>query len=370
MSTYLWWRDHLPRPRPYSVRRENRTEGVASYLTGLSDDTCIEKYRLDKEGVLYFTEKIKSIHGLKRSTKAGLSVEGRLLIALRYFATGNSISSLKDSHNGFLNLSHGSVYNCILDVSAALASLGNEFLVFPTDDEKIIDIKHKFYQYGGFPGVMGAIDGTVMKIRPPSTNEEAYVGRKEGHFINCQVVCDLDQRFLDAVVRWPGSTHDSTIWEHSGVKRKIEDYIVQKGSNYKGWFIGDSGYAQRETMMVPLSNPQTDQEKRYYEAHKKCRCSVERTIGVLKSRFRCLCRKTGGGIQYHEKTACNIIVSCMVLYNYCRSRNMDFPVDQEVAEMIEKENKMKIVRKSSENTTDTVSLRLGQLARASVVKSF
>ena len=49
---------------------------------------------------------------------------------------------------------------------------------------------------------------------------------------------------------------------------------------------------------------------------------------------------------------------------------MDFPVDQEVAEMIEKENKMKIVRKSSENAIDTVYLGLGQLARASVVKSF
>ena len=53
----------------------------------------------------------------------------------------------------------------------------------------------------------------------------------------------------------------------------------------------------------------------------------------------------------------------MVLRNYCTSRNMDFPIDQEVAELIEKENKIKTVRKS-------VSLRLGQLARASVVNSF
>ena len=52
----------------------------------------------------------------------------------------------------------------------------------------------------------------------------------------------------------------------------------------------------------------------------------------------------------------------MVLHNCCSSRYMVFPVDQEVAEMIEKQNKMKVVRKSSDNTTDTVSLRLGQLA--------
>ena len=45
---------------------------------------------------------------------------------------------------------------------------------------------------------------------------------------------------------------------------------------------------------------------------------------------------------------------------------MDFPVDQEVAELIEdqEEKTIKIVRKSY------VSLRLGQLAQSSVFKSF
>ena len=68
-------------------------------------------------------------------------------------------------------------------------------------------------------------------------------------------------------------------------------------------------------------------------AHKKCRCTVERAIGVLKSMFRWLCKKTGGAILYQEDTACNIIVSCMVLHNYCISRNMDYPVDTDIADM-------------------------------------
>ena len=64
-------------------------------------------------------------------------------------------------------------------------------------------------------------------------------------------------------------------------------------------------------MMVPLLDGDCEliaQEKRYNEAHKKCRCTVERAIGFLKSRFRCLCRKTDGGKQYKESTACNMIV--------------------------------------------------------------
>ena len=50
--------------------------------------------------------------------------------------------------------------------------------------------------------MMGAIDGTAIRIKPPSTNEKAYVGSKEGHSINCQVICDINEKFVEAVVRW------------------------------------------------------------------------------------------------------------------------------------------------------------------------
>ena len=172
-------------------------------------------------------------------------------------------------------------------------------------------------------------------------------------------------------MRWPGSTHDSTIWQLSAVKTIIEDFVKSQGPNYKGWLLGDSGYAQREILMVPLlEETLSPKEKRYNEAHKKCRCAIERAIGVLKSRFRCLCKKTGGGILYQEGTACNIIVSCMVLHNYCRSRNMDYPIDPDVAEMIRKENDISLSRSHSDNITDKEALKLGQAASRCVIDSF
>ena len=80
---------------------------------------------------------------------------------------------------------------------------------------------------------------------------------------------------------------------------------MKREENYfKSWLLADSGYAQREKMMVPLLDEElTPKQRRYNEAHKKCRCTVERAIGVWKSRFRCLCKKTGGAIMYHESIA-------------------------------------------------------------------
>ena len=160
------------------------------------------------------------------------------------------------------------------------------YILFPLNLETLLYIYYDhnlvyFYEYGGFPAVMGAIDGTIVRIKPPSTNEEAYVGRKEEHAINCQVVCDINGKFMDAVVRWPGSVHDSTIWQLSGVKTVIESFVESQGPHYKGWLLGDSGYPQREIMMVPLLDENlTSQQRSYNKAHKKCRCSIERAIGV------------------------------------------------------------------------------------------
>ena len=141
---------------------------------------------------------------------------------INYFVS-SYLKSLQSTAS--LDLSRGTVHNCIVNVSSSLAALGDEFIKFPTSIKDITEIKRGFYEYGGFPAVIGAIDGTVIRVKPPSTSEEAYVGRKEGHAINCQVICDINERFLDAVVLWPGSIHDSTIWKLSGVKTLIEDFV-------------------------------------------------------------------------------------------------------------------------------------------------
>ncbi len=69
----------------------------------------------------------------------------------------------------------------------------------------------------GFPGVVGAIDGTRVCIISPTVNEEAYVDRKGLHSINVHVVFDAAYKILDLVPKWPGSTHDSLVLSESGL---------------------------------------------------------------------------------------------------------------------------------------------------------
>ena len=47
-----------------------------------------------------------------------------------------------------------------------------------------------FYQGGGFPGVIGCVDGTCIKIQAPHENENDVVNRKGFHSINVQAICN------------------------------------------------------------------------------------------------------------------------------------------------------------------------------------
>lgn len=66
-----------------------------------------------------------------------------------------------------------------------------------------------FLQIDGFPGVIGGIDETNIRIKAPREYEADYVNRKRYHRINTQVVIDAQYRIMDIVARWPGSMHDA-----------------------------------------------------------------------------------------------------------------------------------------------------------------
>lgn len=63
----------------------------------------------------------------------------------------------------------------------------------------------------------------VMLIFLGCEDAEIYRNRKGWFSINVQIVCDANLKLLDVVARWPGSTHDNTIFNNSRVRHKFEE---------------------------------------------------------------------------------------------------------------------------------------------------
>ncbi|KAJ1124880.1 hypothetical protein NDU88_003327 [Pleurodeles waltl] len=83
----------------------------------------------------------------------------------------------------------------------------------------------------------------------------------------------------------------------------------------------DQGYGIQPWIMTPFSNLSTAAERAYNEAHRRTRSIVDRTFGILKSRFCCL-DITGGSLLYSPEMVCRIILTCAILHNICVRRNI------------------------------------------------
>lgn len=68
--------------------------------------------------------------------------------------------------------------------------------------------------------------------------------------------------------------------------------------------------------MVPITNPPPNSPQALYNRRQiKCRNIVERCIGLLKSRFRCLLQHRY--LHYHPRVAGKIVNACAILHNLC-----------------------------------------------------
>ena len=258
---------------------------------------------------------------LKPKNQKGLSSQLQFAVALRFFAEGGYMKPIGDLHG----VSRFTAARCIHRVAKTIVHHKNDFIQWCMDENSIKEEKKAFYDYYSFegryigmPGVLGAIDGTHIKIATPHVNESIYVNRKSAHSINTQIVCNCNLEILDMDCSWPGSTHDAFILRNSDVWDVFEESTAPKG-----WILGDQGYMLKPWLLTPINMPKNAAENRYNRAHKRARSVVERCNGVLKSRFRCL----GGVLQFSPRKSKSIIKACGCLHNFATKRRIPLVTD-------------------------------------------
>ncbi|KAM7313318.1 putative nuclease HARBI1 isoform X1 [Ixodes scapularis] len=189
----------------------------------------------------------------------------------------------------------------------------------PETPSERFDAEKGFRLLGTIPGVIGCVDGTMVSIVGPSKNDPtvtkaAYWCRKYFYALNVMVVCDADCRIMCIDPRYPGSVHDSFVWQFSWLRNQLEQGQVPRDGRF---LLGDSGYPLEPWLITPVPGNHATSTAcgRFNKAHSSIRSVVERCIGLWKNRFRCLQRHRA--LYYHPSTATAIISACAVLHNIC-----------------------------------------------------
>ncbi|CAI6358096.1 unnamed protein product [Macrosiphum euphorbiae] len=301
---------HLPRPRLFRGR-SNPLEEFDEF-----DFKC--RFRLSKEsfGVLMHLIVQDVKHETKRNV--ALSPEVQVLITLRYYATGTFQAVIGDH----IRVNKSTVCRTIKRVSTAIARLYPQFINMPRTAHERSIVQTGFYKTRNFPRVIGAIDCTHIRIQSPNSDIGERFRNRKGYFsFNVQVICNSNMEIMNIVSRWPGSVHDSTIFDNSLVRAKFENH--EYGNNV--FLIGDGGYPCRNYLMTPLLNTSTQAEENYQRAHIATRNVIERVFGVWKRRFPVLAVR----ILTQLSTSMKTIVATAVLYNMLLQQRDEMPHNEE-----------------------------------------
>uniref|UniRef100_A0A8C1XYL4 Putative nuclease HARBI1 n=1 Tax=Cyprinus carpio TaxID=7962 RepID=A0A8C1XYL4_CYPCA len=298
-----------------AIRRERVFKDRSNPLEVLSEKELLEKLRFPRHAIQELAIDLEEHLRPETSRNFSISPLLQVCLALRFFATGCFINTAAD----LIGVHKSTASRIIHRVACALSG---RLPLYPTDVSTLNKVKADFFNIAGFPNVVGAIDGTHIRIQAPSTHEPLFVNRKGYHSINVQAICDAKLRVLNCVARWPGSTHDSRILVNSQIHDAFERGELQ------GVLLGDSGYPLKPWLLTPFLNPVSVPQARYNTAHTKTRNVIERCFGVLKRRFHCLHAE----LKMKPEKVCNIICACVVLHNMARDLALPDLEDDQICE--------------------------------------
>jgi len=143
----------------------------------------------------------------------------QLLMALRFHATGTFQLVVGDT----FDICKATVCRAVNKVTEAIAALRSKYVKFPASPQQRQDIMNLFYTASKMPGVLGATDCTHVPIQSPGGDDAEIYRNRKGYFsINVQLVCDYTGYISNVVARWPGSVHDSTIFDNCQLRALLQ----------------------------------------------------------------------------------------------------------------------------------------------------
>eukprot|EP00903_Cladosiphon_okamuranus_P009074 g8675.t1 len=226
-------------------------------------------------------------------------------------------------------LSEGAVCYCTLEVANLIEEkLRRKHVAWPSPAEQR-EISTEWELEKGLRNVIGAIDGTHIKVSPPEALARAYYNYK--HFYSISLLAIVDN---EGLFRWfcsgaPGSCGDSGVLQHSQFYHAAEAERTMAAAERRilangAVILGDSAFAESDWMRTPIPKPTCRAERFFNFKHSSHRSRVEHAYGRVKKKFPALAK----GLDCHIKNAPLLVNACVVLHNFIFALEGQSPRDQ------------------------------------------
>ncbi|XP_046737107.1 putative nuclease HARBI1 [Diprion similis] len=229
--------------------------------------------------------------------RQAIPVKERMVVILRFLASGDSYSSLQ-----FLfRIPVCTISRIVTETTRAIYDvLKREYLRFPNTAEDWLRISETFNERWNFPHYLGALDGKHFVIQAPNNSGSTYYNYKGTHSIILMATVDANYKFTYIDVGYNGRASDGGVFENSSLKKGLEENTVRlpppeplpgREIPVPYVFVADDAFVMRSYILkrYPFRNqpaPNLLFNYRLSRAHR----IVENAFGIIANTFRVLRR--------------------------------------------------------------------------------
>ena len=277
-----------------------------SYLMFLnySEYQFMSMFRIPKESFRHLVKLLQSFDANIRMT------ERSLLMFLYRIAHGVGYRNV----SAYFRVSHNCAWNSCKQVMELFVINQDRFIKLP-DTNEWPQLSRDFHRKSPRVDVVGAIDGTFIKIRKPTLHSNHYYCRKMFFAVHMLAMCDWRGIFTYVQVGDPGNIHDSTAYLRSKLHADIVGGRWPLTVNgYK--LLTDSAFPQTSFIIKTNStNSHRNRTLDYYrfvKSNESGRTCIESIFGVMVNRFRIFGRKLDEKVE----TVPWLVMAACCVHNY------------------------------------------------------
>ncbi|XP_069605140.1 uncharacterized protein [Ranitomeya imitator] len=247
----------------------------------------------------------------------------RLMVTLRFLATGESLTSLYYQFRlGILTISGIVKVTCL----AIWDALHTEYIPEPTRDIWL-QRAEQFEEVCHFPNCLGEIDGKHVRIAKPAGTGSEYYNYKNYFSIVLMAIVDAHCKFLAVDIGAYGRSNDSQVFKTSPMGRCLygDTYDFPPARPLPGTTgppmpyvcVGDDAFQLSPHLLKPYSSRNLTRTKNIFNYRlTRARRVVECSFGILTAKWCVLLT----AISLHIRTVDEVVKACVVLHNYVLSK--------------------------------------------------
>ncbi|XP_049763612.1 uncharacterized protein LOC126092180 [Schistocerca cancellata] len=317
------------RPKRVWVRnmlkgRECEGEFHTLYKELEEEESSFFKYfRMPKQQFFYLLSKIQTRITKKNSRfRCPISPRQKLMVCLRYLATGDSLLTLSFSYR----LGHSTVHNIVKEVCQAIIdSMLPEVMPTPTEEDWQ-QIAEQFLDLWNFPNCIGAIDGKHIQIVAPPNSGSQFYNYKQTFSIVLLALVDANYKFINVDIGSYGKNSDGGIFAHSKLGKALELGKLQVPGDKRlpgtdvvvpHVIVGDEAYPLKTYLLRPYPKSQASGDiamSAFNARLSRARRVSENAFGQLAQKFRIFFRRINSMPENVDK----IVMATCILHNYIK----------------------------------------------------